>query len=62
MNLESLVHTYNGLTHFPLTLKRSPSVRDAFRWSPTRGLWIRLLNNAARYAAQDVANRISREG
>jgi hypothetical protein len=34
---------------------RSIVKRWGFRWSPTRGAWVRQLNNAARHAAQSIA-------
>jgi hypothetical protein len=30
----------------------SMTVRPAVRWSPSRGAWVRMLNNGARYAAK----------
>lgn len=32
---------------------------QGFKWSPTRSAWIRQLNNAGRYAAQQVASTLS---
>ena len=33
--------------------------RNGFKWSPTRKAWIRLLNNAARYAAKSISEQIN---
>lgn len=32
----------------------------SFKWSPTRGAWVRLLNNAARYNAKLVMEELDR--
>ena len=44
--------------------KPAPEVRDvlkrnAFKWSPSRGAWIRQLNNAGIYAGQNVKKRLA---
>ena len=33
---------------------------NGFKWSPTRGAWVRMLNNAARFAATCIAGRLSK--
>ena len=33
--------------------------RHGFKWSPSRTAWVRMLNNAGRYAAQQVAEQLS---
>jgi len=32
--------------------------RNGFKWSPSRGAWVRMLNNAGRYKAQVVAKEL----
>lgn len=32
-----------------------------FKWSPSRGAWVRMLNNAGRYAAQDVVAKLAQQ-
>ncbi len=32
--------------------------RNGFKWSPTRGAWVRMLNNAGRFAAQCVRREL----
>ncbi|MCK9468054.1 MAG: DUF3560 domain-containing protein [Porticoccaceae bacterium] len=44
--------------------KPAPEVRDvlkrnAFKWSPSRGAWVRQLNNAGIYAGQNVKERLA---
>lgn len=34
--------------------------RHAFKWSPTRGAWVRMLNNAGRYAAERVRHELEK--
>lgn len=48
---------------FEFSSKPAEAVRDilknsGFRWSPSRGAWVRQLNNAGRWHAQDAARRI----
>lgn len=35
--------------------------RNGFKWSPTRGAWVRQLNNAGRYAGQVVRNTLAKK-
>lgn len=44
--------------------KPAPEVRDvlkrnAFKWSPSRGAWVRQLNNAGIYAGQNIKERLA---
>ena len=36
--------------------------RGGFKWSPSRSAWVRMLNNAGRWAAQDVAKALTGAG
>lgn len=35
--------------------------RNGFKWSPSRGAWVRQLNNAGIYAASQVRKVLDRE-
>lgn len=70
---EDVEHVGRGYTYredvdenrvmFEFPGKPAAAVRDilknsGFRWSPSRGAWVRQLNNAGRWNAQDAARRI----
>lgn len=47
--------------------KPDAGIRDilkgrGFKWSPTRGAWVRMLNNAGRYAASEVRAELEKMG
>ena len=39
---------------------RSLLKRHGFKWSPSRNAWVRMLNNAGRYAAERVREQLDR--
>lgn len=39
---------------------RTTLKQHGFKWSPSRGLWVRMLNDAARYAAKEIAKQLSK--
>lgn len=43
----------------PVPEVRTLLKRHGFKWSPSRTAWVRMLNNAGRYAAQQVVDQLS---